>query len=507
MPADQILFSQVNFTYDGMNEPLFSHVDLSIGPGWTGVVGANGAGKTTFLQLAAGLITPDSGVVTVPSERLYANQRTDSPSKLEHAFALADDGDAWRLKGLLAIEYDWLDRWESLSHGERKRVQIGACLWSKPALLAVDEPTNHLDAPARKMVIEGFRGYHGVGLLVSHDRELLDTLTERTLILSESGIELRSGSFSRAWEERKRETQAMRDQYTNERRTLEKLRREESRRRQLAAQQHARRSKKGIPIKDHDARFKKNRARISGKDGVGGKLLRQMDGRLNQAETRLDSLRTAKNRKLGIHVETSRSKSDALFVTEACALPLGADRKLFLPDLVIEPEGRIGITGPNGSGKSTLVRHILSHLSVDPCHVICIPQEIRVEESAALHRQMLNLSASELGLVLSVISRLGTRPDQLLESELPSPGETRKLMLALGIHSSPSLIIMDEPTNHMDIPSIECIEDALADTVCALLLVSHDQRFLDALATRYWRIEPMQKGDSTSLRIEHPEGE
>jgi macrolide transport system ATP-binding/permease protein len=503
MPADQILFSHVSFTYDGMNDTLFDRIDLSIGPGWTGVVGANGAGKTTFLQLATGLLAPDSGVVTVPSERLYANQRTDSPSDLELAFGLADDGDAWRLKGLLSVEYDWLDRWESLSHGERKRIQIGACLWRRPALLSVDEPTNHLDRDARNMVIEGFRGYHGVGLLVSHDRELLDTLTERTLILSESGMELRAGSFSSAWEERKRETQEMRDRYTNERRSLERLKREESRRRQLAAQQHARRSKKGIPIKDHDARFKKNRARISGKDGVGGKLLRQMDGRLSQAETRLDSFRTAKDRKLGIHVETSRSKSDALFVAEPCALPLGAHRQLFLPDLVIEPGSRIGITGPNGCGKSTLVRHVLGHMRAEVDRVICIPQEIRVEESAALHRKMLDLPKNELGLVLSVVSRLGTRPDQLIESQLPSPGETRKLMLALGIHSSPSLIIMDEPTNHMDIPSIECIEDALADTVCALLLVSHDRRFLGALCTQYWRIEPMPGSDSPSLRIEH----
>ncbi len=488
-----------------MNQILFDRIDLSIGGGWTGVVGANGAGKTTFLKLATGLIKPDNGTVMAPGEKLYADQRTDTPSPLEREFSNTDDGDAWRIKGLLAIEHDWPERWATLSHGERKRLQIGACLWRKPVLLAVDEPTNHLDGPARDMVIESFRAFHGVGLLVSHDRELLDTLTERTLILSENSVELRSGSFTNAWEERKRETQGMRDRYQNERRALAKLKREETRRRQLADQQQVRRSKRGIPIKDHDARFKKNLARISGKDGVGGKLLRQMDGRLNQAEVRLESFRTEKDRKMGIHVETKRSKSDALFVCEAFTLPLGTDRLLSLPELVIEPGSRIGVTGPNGSGKSTLVRYVVSNSSVDAEGVIYIPQEIRAEESAVLRRKMLDLPKKDLGVVLSVVSRLGTRPDQLLESEIPSPGETRKLMLALGIHSSPSFIIMDEPTNHMDIPSIECIEEALSNTVCALLLVSHDRRFLSGLSTRYWRIEQMPGSGLSSLRIDYAE--
>ena len=89
---------------------------------------------------------------------------------------------------------------------------------------------------------------------------------------------------------------------------------------------------------------------------------------------------------------------------------------------------------------------------------------------------------------MTIVSRLGSRPHRLLESDEPSPGETRKLLLALGMTRRPHIIIMDEPTNHMDLPSIECLETALADCPCGLLLVSHDRRFLQKLTRLEWQL-------------------
>ena len=96
------------------------------------------------------------------------------------------------------------------------------------------------------------------------------------------------------------------------------------------------------------------------------------------------------------------------------------------------------------------------------------------------------------GFLMSIISRLGSDPNRLLTTTTPSPGELRKLMLAEGILQNPVLIIMDEPTNHMDLPSIQCVENALSECVCALLLVSHDQVFLENLVKTYWYIEKNQ---------------
>ena len=101
---------------------------------------------------------------------------------------------------------------------------------------------------------------------------------------------------------------------------------------------------------------------------------------------------------------------------------------------------------------------------------------------------------------MTSVSRLGSRPGRLITSEQPSPGEIRKIMLALGVVRGPHLIVMDEPTNHMDLPSIGCVEEALAEAPCALLLVSHDRRFLDALAEWAWTLEPSIDG-TVSLRI------
>jgi ATPase subunit of ABC transporter with duplicated ATPase domains len=110
-----------------------------------------------------------------------------------------------------------------------------------------------------------------------------------------------------------------------------------------------------------------------------------------------------------------------------------------------------------------------------------------------------SLNHDQLGHIMTIVSRLGTRPGRLLETELPSPGEIRKILLALGIIRTPSLIIMDEPTNHLDLPSIECLEQMLVDCPCALLLVSHDQAFLERLSNIYWKLSVNKKQPNVSV--------
>lgn len=94
---------------------------------------------------------------------------------------------------------------------------------------------------------------------------------------------------------------------------------------------------------------------------------------------------------------------------------------------------------------------------------------------------------------MSIVSRLGSRPESVLQTDMPSPGEARKVMLALGLVREPWLVVTDEPTNHMDLPSIECLESALCDCTCAMLLVSHDRRFLEKVVDVEWRI--VEEGD------------
>jgi ATPase subunit of ABC transporter with duplicated ATPase domains len=169
-------FNSVSFSYPSSVTPVLENITADFQSGWTGITGDNGAGKSTLLMLAAGLLEPSSGSIAAGNRRIYCPQRTDDlPGGWEDLFFTAD-GDALRIMSRLGIEGDWPYRWDSLSHGERKRLQLALALWRQPELLAVDEPTNHLDREARETIAGALESYSGIGLLVSHDRALLDRL-------------------------------------------------------------------------------------------------------------------------------------------------------------------------------------------------------------------------------------------------------------------------------------------------------------------------------------------
>jgi len=483
-----VRFHNITFAYPSAAEPLFRDLSLHLPRGWSGVVGANGTGKTTLLRLAAGQLRPDTGTVEMPARAVYCPQRTDDVPDRFGQFAGAQTKSAWTIREMLSVEGDWANRWDTLSHGERKRAQIATALWLEPEVLAIDEPTNHLDALARDLVATSLRSFRGVGLLVSHDRELLDSLCTQCVFIDPPDVTVRPGGVTKGAEAARLEQQTAQRQHEQNKRAYEKVRREAVRREELARQAQSRRSKRHLAIRDHDAREKKDRARVSGKDGVGGKLRRQLRGQLAGAEERSQTTRVKKQHEIGIWLPGSTSKRNALLELPAGSLPLGEHRRLAYPDLTIRPTDRIALTGVNGSGKSTLVRHLLAKLEVSPGQLTYVPQEIDAGRSRQMLDQVRRLAKDRLGNLMTIVSRLGSRPDRLLASDDPSPGETRKLLLALGMLGAPHIIIMDEPTNHMDLPSIEALEAALADCPCSLLLVSHDRRFLQALTRTTWHI-------------------
>jgi ATPase subunit of ABC transporter with duplicated ATPase domains len=471
-----------------MTTPLIEDLTCQLAPGWTGIVGVNGAGKSTILKLATGLLEPDAGEIRRGGYAIYCEQRTDEVPPLFEDLARAEDAHAILIKVDLGIASDWATRWKTLSHGERKRAQVGVILWRRPDVLAVDEPTNHLDIDARALLAKALGRFRGVGLLVSHDRELLDTLCGHSLFVDPPVCEMRRGGYTKANRERAREEEALRRRHELARAARKKIESEAAKRRDAASASDARRSKRGLAPADHDGRDKINRARLTGKDAVAGKLLRQIQGRLRQAREREGTARTKKTYETGIWIAGARSKRDTLFNVAKGETDLGGGRALVHPDLVMRPDDRIALTGPNGAGKSTLIRKIIASLDLPAERVTYVPQEIDLEFSARILEDARRLPKDKLGFMMTVVSRLGSRPHRLLESVEPSPGETRKLLLAMGIANEPHLVVMDEPTNHMDLPSIECLEDALEGCPGGLLLVSHDVHFLRRLTRRRWDI-------------------
>lgn len=464
--------------------------DLSVHftQGWTGIVGANGVGKSTILKLATGNLKPHKGRVIIPECAIYCQQRTDTAPDRLYDLIHATDGSAFRVKGRLGVEDDWIDRWETLSHGERKRAQIAVAVWQKPNVLAVDEPTNHLDAEAQDLLFEALSTFHGIGLLVSHDRKFLDELCHQCLFVEPPDAVLRPGNYSHGLQQAKRDEMTIQRQHDQAKHDFSRLKREAAKRRSAASEADRKRSKRGLAPKDHDSREKIDAARVSGKDGIAGKRLNQLQGRMSQARTKMDGFKVKKTYQMGIWMPGAKSKRNTLFNVPAGSLPLGKDRRLEFPDLAMKPDDRIALIGSNGCGKSTLIEYIMQLLHLQENQVTYIPQEIDTRASQDILSQAKNLPNEKLGHMMTVVSRLGSRPHRLLESVEPSPGEIRKILLATGIVNVPHLIVMDEPTNHLDLPSIECLESALIDCPCGLLLVSHDRRFLDALTHTRWHI-------------------
>jgi ATPase subunit of ABC transporter with duplicated ATPase domains len=423
-----------------------------------------------------------------PGPVRYCEQRTDIPVDGLREFLLSKDGESRRLRGKLGLGADWADRWETLSHGERKRAQIAIALRENPTILVLDEPTNHVDGEARDLIAAALNSFRGIGLLVSHDRDLLDSLCRRCLFLEPPIATVYAGNYTECSRRKYEEEQYLRERRRLADEEMNRLDREAIRRRQEADRDSRSHSGRGIPPKDHDARAKLRGARLTGKDAVRGKLAKQLDGRRRQAEKRRDDAPVVKETITGIRLDTARSRRDVLFRFEAGALPLGPVRILRFPALAMFPEDRIALTGPNGTGKSTLLEYILRSLNIPAERALFIPQEIPPETGQESVRRARMLSGRALGDVMTVVSRLGSSPERLLQTDDPSPGETRKLLLALGMTDEPHLIVMDEPTNHMDLVSVECLEKALECCSCGLLLVSHDLRFLRNLTGIRWNI-------------------
>jgi ATPase subunit of ABC transporter with duplicated ATPase domains len=500
-------FENVSFAWPGMVAPLLDGLTVQFDRGWTGIVGANGCGKTTLLKLASGELSPGGGIVARPDSCLYVVQRTDDPPAGLAEFFASDDAPAWQARVDLAIGDDWDARWETLSHGERKRLQIAIALWRAPGLLALDEPTNHLDADARDVLLAALRRYNGTGLLVSHDRALLDELCAKCLFITPPTATLRPGGVTAGMEQDRREQVAARAQDDAAKRAAARLRAAAQERREegerMAARAKAMEKNAKRNMHDHDGKAARQLAKLTGKDAWAGKQSASLARRAAKAQAGRAAFHVRKEYATGFWLDGADvSRRNSLLRLPAGELPVGPGRILAHPALEIGPADRIALTGPNGTGKSTLLRAFAPNFNVPREHLVLVPQEISAAESAQILAEAKRLPDATLGEVMSRFSRLGSRPGRLLESAQPSPGEVRKLLLALGIARGPHLIVMDEPTNHLDLPGILCLEDALAAAPCAMLLVSHDERFLARLARKRWSLAETAP-DRVELRISH----
>jgi ATPase subunit of ABC transporter with duplicated ATPase domains len=499
-------------------ETLFGPLDLAFDRSRCGLVGRNGVGKTQLLRLIAGRERPGNGHVESHAALAYVAQQPEiaanttlaqllgygevfaALARIEQGRPLADDIDRlegrWdlndRLQSAFAAAglpaFDPLRPASSLSGGERMRAALCGAFLGEADYLLLDEPTNHLDSAGRAWLYQQLDQWRGGLLIASHDRQLLGRM-ERIVELTPGALRSYGGNYDDYRRQRDTEQQAARAD-------LEHAREERRRTRARQQKEHdmsQRRSAQTLRVVDtlNIASFERAAYKSAAKESLGTLRKQHQDQRdsldaaVREAYQRVEDEQPVLLALPGSEVSANKQ----VLVLEQLQLPFVSAPPL---DLRIDGPMRVALTGPNGCGKSTLLKTVLGQLTALSGHCHC-----------PLSTAYLDQTLSQLDPSLSVMDHLGLQDSPLAEGALRtrlaqlqlgadrialplgslSGGERLKAALACALwrRQPAQLLLLDEPTNHLDLASSLAIETALADFPGAMLVVSHDEDFLQAL--------------------------
>jgi ATPase subunit of ABC transporter with duplicated ATPase domains len=498
--------------------PLLSGIDLSVTAERTGLVGRNGVGKTTLLKLIAGDLAPQAGRVSVngtlgvlrQTVQIGADESVADLFDVRPALALlerAETGEAdadelaradWTLEVRLAEALARLGldatpetRLSTLSGGQRTRAGLAALVFAEPDFILLDEPTNNLDREGRRTVIDLLAGWTGGAIVVSHDRELLDTM-DAIVELTTLGATRYGGNWSRYRERKAVELAAARHELSDAERRVDEI----ARHTQQIAERKARRDRGGERTRARGdiPRIQLNAVR-NRSENTSGANARTAERLRTQA---LDDAAAARRK-----IEVLQPLAVALPSTDLPAgrMVLKVDtvsvgyepQRPVLHELsfdIVGPE-RVAVTGPNGAGKTTLLALITGQLQPEAGSVRAMTRFALLDQQVSLLDSGLSIRDNfrrinprvDENACRAALARFMFRADAALQIVASlSGGQMLRAGLACVLGGEPPpLLILDEPTNHLDIESIEAVEAGLRAFDGALLVVSHDETFLEAI--------------------------
>ncbi|WP_254508582.1 ABC-F family ATP-binding cassette domain-containing protein [Anatilimnocola floriformis] len=500
-------------------QPLLADLNLRFAARKTGLVGRNGVGKTTLLKLIAGELTPTRGRVAVAGTLGVLRQvvQVDPAKTIADLFGLTaglrlldcvESGEAseqeladadWTLEARLAealnrvgLQTTPQTRLATLSGGQRTRASLAALLFADTDFLLLDEPTNNLDREGRRAVIDMLAAWRGGAIVVSHDRELLETM-ESIVELTSLGAKEYGGNWSTYREQKQLELAAAeRDLADAEKKMAAVARdtqatRERQSRRAATGRKAGKRG--GIP-KIMIGGLKQNAEKTAaGNERLGEKLREQAANAAATARSRIEILQP-----FAVELPpTNLPASKIILKLESLSAGYDPEQPILqnLSFEVIGPE-RVAIAGPNGCGKTTLLNVITKKLEPSAGLIrvatdfALLDQQVSLldpQQSIRDNFRRLNPVADENACRAS-LARFMFRADAALQiAGTLSGGQLLRAGLAcvLGRETPPPLLLLDEPTNHLDIDSIEVVEAGLRAYDGALVVVSHDESFLQAI--------------------------
>ncbi|MGR9105865.1 MAG: ATP-binding cassette domain-containing protein [Gammaproteobacteria bacterium] len=486
---------------------LFSAVNLVIHRGYKlGLTGANGTGKSSFLQLILGGLSTDEGSLEMPADLVVASVAQETTFDARPALEIVLDGDqefrqieaelnrdaalshgirhaellermeqiggysirarAARLMQGLGFRDEQQDRpARELSGGWRMRLNLAKALMCRSDLLLLDEPTNHLDLDAVIWLQDWLKNYPGTLILISHDREFLDEVTDHIAHIEDLSIRLYSGNYS----------------------AFEKIRAER------LAQQESTYLKQQREIRHIQSFVDRFRAKAT--------KAKQAQSRLKALQRMELIVRARSDSPFTFCFQTPSKTPDPLIKLGEVGIGYGQHTILDSLDLCIRPGDRIGLLGPNGAGKSTLIKLLAGeirplHGTVETAKDLDVGyfaqhqlEQLDEFESPLEHLQRIDRLASDTDLrsFLGTFAFSGERALNPVRGL--SGGEKARLVLALLAYRRPNLLLLDEPTNHLDIQVRDALSIALQDYPGALVMVSHDRHLLRTLTDVFYLIK------------------